>query len=173
MNYHLNRDGVNLGVFPLEELRRRMVAGELTGGEMVWTEGMAEWRSLESVLRSPNQIGAPMAAPLAQKSSSRKTLIIVLALILAKPFRQPQQYRSGLGKTNACVLQHRNFAHLVDARAPLRRPRDATAKIGPDRLELLTAKRKHEGQLVAVSGLWKIVQSIGRHFRFSRPKPDA
>lgn len=50
MNYHLNRDGQNLGTFPLEELRQRREAGELNGTEQVWCDGMAEWQSLDEVL---------------------------------------------------------------------------------------------------------------------------
>ncbi len=50
MNYHLNRNGQNLGVFPLEELRRRRASGELTGNEAVWCPGMTHWRTLDAVL---------------------------------------------------------------------------------------------------------------------------
>lgn len=49
MNYHLNRDGQDLGVFSVEELQRRRAAGELSGSELVWTTGMAEWQTLDSI----------------------------------------------------------------------------------------------------------------------------
>jgi hypothetical protein len=61
MNYHLNRDGHNLGVFSLEELHRRRVAGELTGREIVWCEGMVQWQTLDLVLQQKLP-GAPRPA---------------------------------------------------------------------------------------------------------------
>src|ERR1700734_3505413 len=51
MNYHLRRQGEDLGVFPLEELRRRRQAGELTGLEYVQGEGMEDWQPLDLVLQ--------------------------------------------------------------------------------------------------------------------------
>ncbi len=51
MSYHLNRNGESLGVFPLDELRRKRGAGELTGNELVWCQGMANWEPLDFVLR--------------------------------------------------------------------------------------------------------------------------
>jgi hypothetical protein len=51
MNYHLNRNRLDMGVFALEELQRRHQTGEMTGTELVWCPGMAEWRPLEEVLR--------------------------------------------------------------------------------------------------------------------------
>ena len=81
MNYHLSRGGQNLGVFPLEELRRRRAAGELTGSELVWTEGMTAWLPLDSVMppRVPGQIGA---VPQKQNSSdSMRVLIWVLVIV--------------------------------------------------------------------------------------------
>src|SRR5882762_3015323 len=51
MDYHLHRNGQNAGIFPLEELRRRRAAGEVSGGDLVWCEGMAAWAPLDSVLQ--------------------------------------------------------------------------------------------------------------------------
>ena len=51
------------------------------------------------------------------------------------------------------TLQHGNLAHLVDDLAPLRRARDAAAKVATQaRAEPLAAKRQHQRQLVAVAG---------------------
>jgi hypothetical protein len=82
MNYHLNRDGQDLGIFPLEELQRRRAAGELTGNELVWTQGMQQWRTLDLVLRrgAPDII-AP-GVPASQKSNSNKTLFVVLVIVV-------------------------------------------------------------------------------------------
>jgi hypothetical protein len=79
MNYHLSRDGQNLGVFPLEALQRWRATGELTGDEMVWAEGMKEWQPLDSVLRPG--AGAPVT-PANQNAKSDKTFIIVLVVAL-------------------------------------------------------------------------------------------
>jgi Na+-transporting methylmalonyl-CoA/oxaloacetate decarboxylase gamma subunit len=81
MNYHLNRDGQNLGIFPLEDLQRRLDSGELTGRELVWTEGMTEWQPLAAVLGRP--VPATLAAAPARQSQpkSNKTLFITLAIV--------------------------------------------------------------------------------------------
>jgi hypothetical protein len=61
MEYHLHRRGQNVGIFPLEELRRRRDVGELSGEDLVWREGMTEWTSLDSVLQA-NGLGLPQKA---------------------------------------------------------------------------------------------------------------
>jgi hypothetical protein len=58
MEYHLHCRGQNIGVFPLEELRRRRGAGELSGEDLVWREGMPDWVSLNSVLMA-SDVGSP------------------------------------------------------------------------------------------------------------------
>lgn len=80
MNYHLNRDGQNLGVFSKEELQGRRATGELTGAELVWTEGMTAWQPLHSVLPllpPPPISGLP---PATQKSGSNR-LAIMAAIV--------------------------------------------------------------------------------------------
>src|SRR5580692_7146058 len=51
------------------------------------------------------------------------------------------------------------IAHGVDPGAPLRRAGDAAAKVGPDRLEGLTAQGQHECELVAVARLREVVKA--------------
>jgi hypothetical protein len=65
MDYHLNQQGQTVGVFPLEELRRRRNYGELTGTELVWCQGMVEWQTLDTVLQreSPGDSHAPHSLP--------------------------------------------------------------------------------------------------------------
>jgi hypothetical protein len=75
MNYHLHRNGQTLGTFPLEELRRRREAGELSGNDLVWREGMPSWQTLDSVLY-PSITGAP-ASP---RSSRKRALIWGLSI---------------------------------------------------------------------------------------------
>jgi hypothetical protein len=59
MDYHLARNGQNLGVFSVEELQRRRATGELSGADLVWREGMATWVPLDSIL----QPAAPSSVP--------------------------------------------------------------------------------------------------------------
>ena len=90
MDYHLHYRGQNLGAFPLEELRRRRVAGELSAGAMVWREGMPGWASLDSVLGASGlglPAGAPplpIAAPPPPPAKSNRPLIwiIVVAAVM-------------------------------------------------------------------------------------------
>ncbi|MDB6031220.1 MAG: hypothetical protein JWM16_1558 [Verrucomicrobiales bacterium] len=83
MSYHLHHNGQELGVFVIEELRRRRQSGELSGAELLWKEGMQDWQTLDSVLAGAG-MAAPGAAspppiPVAQKSRPRKPLVWALA----------------------------------------------------------------------------------------------
>ncbi len=64
MDFHLHREGRNEGIFPLEELRRRRLQGELTGSEYVWREGMADWQPLDRVLQENTPRPTPPPPPL-------------------------------------------------------------------------------------------------------------
>ncbi len=59
MNYRMRRQGEDLGVFSLEELRRRRESGELTGGEYIQGEGMSDWQPLDLVLQQGYRIVPP------------------------------------------------------------------------------------------------------------------
>lgn len=85
MNYHLNRDGQDVGVFSLEELQRRLAAGELTGSEFVWTEGMAAWQPLNSVLppRTSSPVTPPPRQPANNGAPSYVWIWLVVVLIAA------------------------------------------------------------------------------------------
>ena len=76
MDYHLHHEGQNLGVVPLEELRRRRAAGELPGNALVWREGLAAWTTLDTVLgaSSPGAPPPPMASAAPRKKSHRLLL---------------------------------------------------------------------------------------------------
>jgi hypothetical protein len=78
MNYHLNRDGQNLGIFPKEELARRRAAGELNGRELVWAPGMERWQLLDLMLGlgQPTNAAAPAA-------DSNKTQVVAWVIIVA------------------------------------------------------------------------------------------
>jgi hypothetical protein len=80
MHYHLNQQGQTVGVFPLEELHRRRAAGQLTGSEWVWREGMPQWQALDVVLQRemPGAAGVP---PLISKPKSKRVLVVTVVAI--------------------------------------------------------------------------------------------
>jgi hypothetical protein len=59
MNYRMRRQGEDLGVFSLEELRRRHESGELTGDEYIQGEGMPDWQPLNLVLTQGYRVVPP------------------------------------------------------------------------------------------------------------------
>jgi hypothetical protein len=82
MNYHLHRDGQNLGIFPLEDLRRWRQSGRLNGEELVWCAGMSGWQPLDSVLQrtAPGQARAT-PPPLPGSKSRAPVALIVVAIV--------------------------------------------------------------------------------------------
>ncbi|HEU6446959.1 MAG TPA: DUF4339 domain-containing protein [Verrucomicrobiae bacterium] len=50
MNFHVRRQGIELGTFSLDELRRRREAGEFSGTEYVQAQGADDWQPLDFVL---------------------------------------------------------------------------------------------------------------------------
>src|SRR5262249_10078343 len=77
------------------------------------------------------------------------------------PLRKPEQDRRRLRETLPILFKDGYLPHLIDGRAPLRRPSDATNEIRPDGLECLTTEGQHQRYFVAVSRLWEVVQAIG------------
>jgi hypothetical protein len=49
MDYHVNRDGEDLGIFEEARLREAWERGELLATDLVWTAGMPEWVPLGSL----------------------------------------------------------------------------------------------------------------------------
>ena len=74
MDYHLARNGRELGVYSLEELRRRRLAGDVTASDLVWREGLAGWVPVDSVLQpsagQPTPPPIPPALPSARPAAS-------------------------------------------------------------------------------------------------------
>jgi hypothetical protein len=83
MNYHLSRDGQNLGVFPLDELRRSRAAGRFDGSEFVWCAGMTEWQPIDSVLTAKPAPSAPPVISATATANSNRSLFIALGTVLA------------------------------------------------------------------------------------------
>src|SRR6266481_4665058 len=80
MNYHLHRDGQTVGVFSLDELRRRRQAGELAGNDLVWREGMPAWKTLDSILQSAVPVTPPPFQAPIPTSTGRHALIWGLSI---------------------------------------------------------------------------------------------
>jgi len=59
MQYHVAKNGEKSGPFDKEEVYRRLVAGELSGTDLGWHEGLAEWEPLSKLIPPP----APQAQP--------------------------------------------------------------------------------------------------------------
>ena len=44
MNYHVARNGQQFGVFADHDISQKLATGELSGADLAWAEGMAEWQ---------------------------------------------------------------------------------------------------------------------------------
>lgn len=53
MQYHISQNGERTGPFDRDEVRRRLVAGELKGSDLSWYEGMTEWEPLSKLIPPP------------------------------------------------------------------------------------------------------------------------
>jgi uncharacterized RDD family membrane protein YckC len=62
MNYHVAKNGAQLGQMSEEEITGRLATGELSSGDLCWTDGMAEWQPLGSKFRSPVFVPPPSGA---------------------------------------------------------------------------------------------------------------
>ena len=88
MNYSVLRQGRDLGNFPLEELRRRREAGELSANEYVRAENGADWQPLDLVLSQGYRTVPPPPPGAAPQSSTHPAIwaFIVLAVVLFAVF---------------------------------------------------------------------------------------
>lgn len=74
MNYHVARNGQQLGSLSVSDIQDKLAAGELSGGDLAWAEGMAQWQPISSIAelsggRAPGSSSAPVnpyAAPQAE-----------------------------------------------------------------------------------------------------------
>ena len=77
MNYHLNRDGQDLGIFSTEALAQRRASGELSGRELVWAPGMERWQLLDVMLGR----GLPANTAAAASADSNKAQVVAWIII--------------------------------------------------------------------------------------------
>jgi len=80
MTYRMRRQGEDLGVFSLEELRRRRESGELTGSEYIQAEGKADWQPLDLVLQQGYRVVPPPLPPSVSKSHPSQGLVWFLVV---------------------------------------------------------------------------------------------
>jgi len=73
MQVHVARDGNEIGVFSLEEIKQQLAAGTLTMSDQAWYEGAAGWAPLSTV---PGVSGAA-AAPAAPVTTVPTAAIVV------------------------------------------------------------------------------------------------
>ena len=62
MNYHVAKNGAQLGQMSEEAITGRLATGELSAGDLCWTDGMTEWQPLGSKFQSPVFAPPPSAA---------------------------------------------------------------------------------------------------------------
>ncbi|MCF7789048.1 MAG: DUF4190 domain-containing protein [Prosthecobacter sp.] len=61
MTYHIAKNGEKSGPFEKDEVYRRLVSGELSGTDLGWHDGMAEWEPLSKLIPPP--LAQPVFAP--------------------------------------------------------------------------------------------------------------
>ncbi len=102
MDYHLHSGKEVLGVFPLEELRRRRLDGRLTGNEMVWRQGMPNWRPLDEALGiSPNSAPNRKTSPWLIVGIAAGVFCLIIGLVVS--FFVARRFVQGL---RAAKIQH-------------------------------------------------------------------
>jgi GYF domain 2 len=76
MNYHVAKNGAQLGQMDEEKVVRLLQNGELSPSDLFWTEGMNDWLPLGSKFQNPVAAPAapamsnPYAPPISQEPNS-------------------------------------------------------------------------------------------------------
>jgi hypothetical protein len=93
MQYHVAKNGEKSGPFEKEEVFRRLVAGELSGSDLGWHEGLTDWEPLSKLIPPPaaNPAAQPVfgpasahgAAPIVAAGSSNLALISMICGVLS------------------------------------------------------------------------------------------
>jgi hypothetical protein len=60
--YHITRNGVQQGQYTLDQIKSMLASGSLSGNDLAWQDGMAEWQPLSS-LPGVGSFGGPPAMP--------------------------------------------------------------------------------------------------------------
>lgn len=62
MNYHVAKNGAQLGQLSEQDIINRLASGELSSDDLCWTDGMGDWQPLGTKFRSPVSSPAPDAS---------------------------------------------------------------------------------------------------------------
>lgn len=106
MNYHVARNGQQLGSLPESEIRSRLGSGDLSPNDLCWAEGMAEWKPLGAML-----------TPQASEAVAPPTYNPVAAAPAHNPYAAPRADlgRPQLGTSQLAGLGQRLAAVIVDS----------------------------------------------------------
>ncbi|BET66083.1 hypothetical protein ASA1KI_10010 [Opitutales bacterium ASA1] len=63
MNYHIARDGQQIGVFSREDVLAKIQQGTVRATDLAWTEGMADWKPVSEVFAGAAAVPAAPPAP--------------------------------------------------------------------------------------------------------------
>lgn len=81
--YHILKDGQNLGPYFIDEIRARLNGGELVPDDLAWTEGMAEWQPVRTILSvAPAPPPLPSQSTQADGTGKRNESLAAIALML-------------------------------------------------------------------------------------------
>jgi hypothetical protein len=61
--YYVGRNGSQSGPYPLDELKNMAATGRLAPNDLVWTDGMSEWKPASAALPEVFAAAAPAATP--------------------------------------------------------------------------------------------------------------
>jgi len=98
MTYHIARGGQQIGTFAEEEVRSGLAAGRFQGGDLCWTEGMADWQPVGTKLGASNAAMPPLMGNVNPYAAPQSQVLSNL------PGLQPASRGSRLGASLLDVL---------------------------------------------------------------------
>jgi hypothetical protein len=64
MQWYYSKNSAQLGPVSLDELRAKIAAGEVSGSDMAWREGMPDWRPISTLPELAVSAGVTVPAPM-------------------------------------------------------------------------------------------------------------
>lgn len=83
MNYHVRRQGEDLGIFSGEELRLRRQSGQFSGNEYVQREGAPDWQPIDLVLQYGFRMTPPPLPTAAARPRGANPALIGVIVVLS------------------------------------------------------------------------------------------
>ncbi len=68
MQWYYSKNATQLGPVPLDELRAKLASGEVLGTDLVWREGMLDWRPASTMFELAVPVAGPQAAPVSEET---------------------------------------------------------------------------------------------------------